>query len=324
MHPKISVLIPVFKTSQYLAECLQHIRLTGSFLLPKDVEIVLVNDGSFEERKICKKELKFFTKETKIPHQYIEHRKNLGLIEARRTGLENANGSFIVFCDPDDHLIFGALESFYEEATKSQAEIIQGKILTDSTEKDIQWKTNLFLQEKIVDTENQKIIFEKFLIHQELSGFLWGKLYKKSLLEKVFALIPHCYCVMAEDLLVFFIASYFATSYSYVESPVYFYNFGRGISSNNKVVTLARWERICSSSTVFTILKMLIPDEIQLSENQAVHLQRICNRYLQSLINRLEKYVDSSIKESASEILNEYWGEKYVAEISNFTTKTSQ
>lgn len=315
MQPKISVLIPVFKTSQYLAECLQHIRLTGSFLLPKDVEIVLVNDGSFEERKICKKELKTFTKETKIPHQYIEHRKNLGLIEARRTGLENANGSFIVFCDPDDHLIFGALESFYEEATKSQAEIIQGKILTDSTEKDIQWKTNLFLQEKIVDTENQKIIFEKFLIHQELSGFLWGKLYKKSLLEKVFALIPHCYCVMAEDLLVFFIASYFATSYSYVESPVYFYNFGRGISSNNKVVTLARWERICSSSTVFTILKTLIPLDIQLTEQQAMYLQRICNQYLKSLINRLEKYVDSSIKESASEILNEYWGEKYVKEI---------
>ena len=323
MQPKISVLIPVFKTSQYLAECLQHIRLTGSFLLPKDVEIILVNDGSFEERKICKKELKFFTKETKIPHQYIEHRKNLGLIEARRTGLENANGSFIVFCDPDDHLILGALESFYEEATKSQAEIIQGKILTDSTEKDIQWKTNLFLQEKIVDTENQKIIFEKFLIHQELSGFLWGKLYKKSLLEKVFALIPHCYCVMAEDLLVFFIASYFATSYSYVESPVYFYNFGRGISSNNKVVTLARWERICSSSTVFTILKTLIPLDIQLTEQQAMYLQRICNQYLKSLINRLEKYVDSSIKESASEILNEYWGEKYVAEIKK-NTKASQ
>ena len=323
MQPKISVLIPVFKTSQYLAECLQHIRLTGSFLLPKDVEIVLVNDGSIEERKICKKELKTFTKETKIPHQYIEHRKNLGLIEARRTGLENANGSFIVFCDPDDHLILGALESFYEEATKSQAEIIQGKILTDSTEKDIQWKTNLFLQEKIVDTENQKIIFEKFLIHQELSGFLWGKLYKKSLLEKVFALIPHCYCVMAEDLLVFFIASYFATSYSYVESPVYFYNFGRGISSNNKVVTLARWERICSSSTVFTILKTLIPLDIQLTEQQAMYLQRICNQYLKSLINRLEKYVDSSIKESASEILNEYWGEKYVAEIKK-NTKASQ
>lgn len=315
MQPKISICIPLYKTSQYLAECLQHIRLTGSFFLPKDVEIILVNDGSFEERKICKKELKTFTKETKIPHQYIEHRKNLGLIEARRTGLENANGSFIVFCDPDDHLIFGALESFYEEATKSQAEIIQGKILTDSTEKEIQWKTNLFLQEKIVDTENQKIIFEKFLIHQELSGFLWGKLYKKSLLEKVFALIPHCYCVMAEDLLVFFIASYFATSYSYVENPVYFYNFGRGVSSNNKVVTLARWERICSSSTVFTILKTLIPLDIQLTEQQAMYLQRICNQYLKSLINRLEKYVDSSIKESASEILNEYWGEKYVKEI---------
>ena len=323
MQPKISVLIPVFKTSQYLAECLQHIRLTGSFLLPKDVEIVLVNDGSFEERKICKKELKTFTKETKIPHQYIEHRKNLGLIEARRTGLENANGSFIVFCDPDDHLIFGTLEAFYEEATKSQAEIIQGKILTDSTEKDIQWKTNLFLQEKIVDTENQKIIFEKFLIHQELSGFLWGKLYKKSLLEKVFALIPHCYCVMAEDLLVFFIASYFATSYSYVENPVYFYNFGRGVSSNDLISNLDRWERICSSSTVFTILKTLIPLDIQLTEQQAMYLQTICNQYLKSLINRLEKYVDSSIKESASEILNEYWGENYVAEIKK-NTKASQ
>ena len=146
MQPKISVLLPLYKSSQYLAECLSNIRLLGTSLFPSDIEVVLVNDGSFEERKICKKELKNFTKETKIPHQYIEHRKNLGLIEARRTGLENAKGSFIVFCDPDDHLILGALESFYEEATKSQAEIIQGKILTDSTEKDIQWITNLFLQ----------------------------------------------------------------------------------------------------------------------------------------------------------------------------------
>lgn len=315
MQPKISVLIPVFKTSQYLAECLKHIRLTGSFLLPKDVEIILVNDGSFEERKICKKELKFFTKETKIPHQYIEHRKNLGLIEARRTGLENANGSFIVFCDPDDHLILGALEAFYEEATKSQAEIIQGKTTTDSTEKDIQWKTNLFLQEKIVDTENQKIIFEKFLIHQEISGFLWGKIYKKTLLKKVFDLIPYCYCVMAEDLLVFFIASYFATSYSYVKNPVYFYNFGRGVSSNNKIETLARWERICSSSTVFTILKTLIPTEIQLNEDQKIKLQKFCNGYLFSLIHRLNNYVDISLKNSAKEILDNYWGKEYVNEL---------
>lgn len=324
MQPKISVLIPLYKSSQYLAECLSNIRLLGTSLFPSDIEVVLVNDGSFEERKICKKELKNFTKETKITHQYIEHKKNLGLVEARRTGIENAKGDYIILLDPDDNLVLGGLEAFYQEAQLSNADIIQGKILTDSTENDIQWKTNLFLQEKIVDKENQKIIFEKFLIHQKLSGFLWGKLYKKTLLKKVFSVIPFCFCIMAEDLLIFFITSYFATSYSYVENPVYYYNYGRGVSSNDLISNLDRWERICSSSTVFTILKMLIPDEIQLSENQAVHLQRICNRYLQNLINRLEKYVDSSIKKEAELILNEYWGEKYVAEISNFTTKTSQ
>ena len=319
MQPKISVLLPLYQSSQYLAECLSNIRLLGTSLFPSDIEVVLVNDGSFEE----KKELKNITKETKIPHQYIEHKKNLGLVEARRTGIENARGDYIILLDPDDNLVLGGLEALYQEAENSNADIIQGKILTDSTDNDIQWKTNLFLQEKIVDTENQKIIFEKFLIHQKLSGFLWGKLYKKTLLKKVFSVIPFCYCIMAEDLLIFFITSYFATSYSYVENPVYFYNFGRGVSSNDLISNLDRWERICSSSTVFTILKMLIPAEIQLSENQAVHLQRICNRYLQSLINRLEKYVDSSIKKEAELILNEYWGEKYVAEISNFTTKTS-
>lgn len=315
MQPKISVLIPVFKTSQYLAECLQHIRLTGSFLLPKDVEIVLVNDGSFEERKICKKELKSFTKERKIPHQYIEHKKNLGLVEARRTGIENAKGDYIILLDPDDHLVLGGLEAFYEEARSFQAEIVQGKILTDSREKDIQWKTNLFLKEKILDRENQKIIFEKFLIHQELSGFLWGKLYKKSLLEKAFALIPRCYCVMAEDLLIFFMISYFATSYSFVEKPVYFYNYGRGVSSNDEIVNLDRWDRICSSSTVFTILKMLIPSEIQLTELQAQYLQKICNQYLKSLIHRLENYVNKSIYQDANEILEEYWGREYIETI---------
>ena len=111
------------------------------------------------------------------------------------------------------------------------------------------------------------------------------------------------------------IASYFATSYSYVKNPVYFYNFGRGVSSNNKIETLARWERICSSSTVFTILKTLIPTEIQLNEDQKIKLQKFCNGYLFSLIHRLNNYVDISLKNSAKEILDNYWGKEYVNEL---------
>ena len=310
---KLSICVSVYKTSQFLENFLSKIIVLGDNLLPNEVEIVLVNDGSYKERKLCKKLLKKFTKNTKIIHQYIEHSKNLGLVEARRTGIEKAKGEYILLCDADDYLLSGALDAFYEEIAKTDADIIQGLIQTNATEEKILVRKELIWKEKFKNQPGK--FFNGFLIEQKLNGFLWGKCYKKSLLLKAFSLIPFCYCVMAEDFLIMFLVAYFTDSYSFIEKDVYFYNYGQGITGNNVINDLNKWEKICSASTVFTILKNNLREEIILTNEQSKQLDGICNNFLRTIIERLENNVDFSIKEPATEILNEYWGAEYVGKI---------
>jgi hypothetical protein len=120
---------------------------------------------------------------------------------------------------------------------------------------------------------------------------------------------------MAEDFLIMFLVAYFTDSYSFIEKDVYFYNYGQGITGNNVINDLNKWEKICSASTVFTILKNNLGEEIILTHEQAKQLDGICNNYLRTIIEHLDNNVDFSIKEPATEILNEYWGAEYVDKI---------
>ena len=50
--------------------------------------------------------------QTKYPNIVLIRRSNGGLPEARNTGLENANGKYVTFVDPDDYVetnVYGKL-----------------------------------------------------------------------------------------------------------------------------------------------------------------------------------------------------------------------
>ena len=97
---RYSVLVPVYNVEQYLDECIQSI-LNQSL---KDFEIILVDDGSTDlSGEICDN----YAGNEKIT---VIHKKNNGLISARRVALQKARGEYIVFCDSDDMLENNALE----------------------------------------------------------------------------------------------------------------------------------------------------------------------------------------------------------------------
>lgn len=54
----------------------------------------------------------------------IYNPKNMGTYHARRIGVENASGEYIVFLDPDDELEKDLLELVYEKFLLSKAEIL--------------------------------------------------------------------------------------------------------------------------------------------------------------------------------------------------------
>lgn len=91
---KLSVVIPVYNVEKYLYQCVQSV-----LMLPSDIEIILVDDGSKDSSgKLCD-DLQKTDDRIRVIHQ-----ENAGLSAARNTGIRNSNGDYVMFLDSDDFL----------------------------------------------------------------------------------------------------------------------------------------------------------------------------------------------------------------------------
>lgn len=108
--PLVSMIIPVYNVEKYLNKCLNTV-INQTY---KNLEIILIDDGSTDgSYKICD-EWENTDKRVKVIHK-----KNQGLGMARNTGLEYANGEFVMFVDSDDFLEFNAVEKLFNAIKES-------------------------------------------------------------------------------------------------------------------------------------------------------------------------------------------------------------
>ena len=99
---RLSVVIPIYQVEQYLPKCLDSVLLPGR----EDYEILCVDDGSPDRSGAIAEE--YAARHPGLIR--VIHRENGGLGAARNTGLEAAEGEFLLFLDSDDSLCPGALE----------------------------------------------------------------------------------------------------------------------------------------------------------------------------------------------------------------------
>ena len=130
MKEIISIVIPVYNTSQYLEQCIFSIH-NQSY---KNIELIVVDDGPNQETKKKLKELS-----SKI--DVLIHQENKGQSTARNLGIQNATGEFILVLDSDDYFE----STFCEKAVKKFEVNKCGKIIT--------------CQSNIVNKENEIIDF---------------------------------------------------------------------------------------------------------------------------------------------------------------------
>lgn len=89
----ISVIVPVYKVEKYLRQCLDS--LAAQTL--DDIEIIIVDDGSPDGcPDICDE---YVAKDARMK---VVHKKNGGLLSARKAGLAASCGDYIGFVDGDD------------------------------------------------------------------------------------------------------------------------------------------------------------------------------------------------------------------------------
>ncbi len=106
MNPKLSIILPVYNTEQYLEKCLNSI-LDNTF---QDFELIIVNDGSPDNSE---KIILDFKEKYQDKIVYIK-KENGGLSDARNCGMQVARGEYISFIDSDDYIE----QDMYEEMMK--------------------------------------------------------------------------------------------------------------------------------------------------------------------------------------------------------------
>ncbi len=208
----ISVIVPVYNVSEFLSQSLDSI-INQTY---KDIEIILVDDGSTDESgKICDV---YASNDSRVR---VIHKSNGGLSSARNAGLDIALGDYITFVDSDDIIEECMLEEMYKYAKSDDYGFIACGInnFFDGTY-DEQWP---FMNRGVENVlEAKKYI--KGILERHYDNAACGKLYSSKLLKK----IRFKYGVINEDILfnIEFLSN--ARLVFVTDSPYYKYRLRKG------------------------------------------------------------------------------------------------
>ena len=165
MEKKISVIIPVYNTEDYIEKCIRSI-MEQTF---KNLEIIIVNDGTTDKSiDICKK---LQEEDNRI---IIINQENMGVSKARNTGLKNATGDYIGFVDSDDFLEPDMYEIMYNHLENEQADLCRIKAFIYNREggiEEIAKERNTFIY-------NNELEIMNAYLKNELKIAVWDKLFR--------------------------------------------------------------------------------------------------------------------------------------------------
>lgn len=209
--PKVSVVIPVYGVEKYIARC--AVSLMEQTL--DDMEFIFVNDctqdNSINELKRVLALYPFRREQVKI----ISKDHNEGLSFARKTGVENASGDYIGFCDSDDWVDITMYEKLYNKACNEKLDYVKcGHYITNGTITLSRNNVNLS------DSPNKDDILSGLLKCTGLNS-VWDTITRKKVFE------DHSFKYTNDSMLEdFYLATQiieYCSSYGVVDEPLYFY-----------------------------------------------------------------------------------------------------
>ena len=166
--PKVSIVIPVYNTENFLTHCLNSV--LGQSV--SDIEVICVNDGSTDGSLVILQE--YAAKDSRVK---VISQENQGQSAARNRALRDISGEYVYFSDADDFIHFQTLEILLKVAQESGCDVVA----TEEVKK--------YGGDKPYDMKHLE-----FTIHHEplkhilstniaSSSVIWNKLYKAELVK---------------------------------------------------------------------------------------------------------------------------------------------
>lgn len=241
----ISVVIPVYNTSSYLARCIDSIFEQDL----KDVELIFIDDcstdNSFEVLNQC---LKGRESENLT---IVKNPKNLGSGETRNKGISLAKGDYVIFVDSDDYVT-----SDYFQVLKNAIESRPDIVVFDMTEI---WSNKTVL--KHVDLPDSPLESVELLLLNKMHNSLCNKMFKRSMFLKHDIRITKGLS-MFEDKSICFKLFYYAKSQLFINKSLYFYDRSR----ENSLTKVFKESNIQASVIVAKVIDDFFKDK-EVSDN---------------------------------------------------------
>lgn len=149
----ISVIVPIYNAEKYLKKCIDSI--TNQTYL--DLQIILVDDGSEDNCSVICDE--YAKQDQRI---LVLHKKNQGLVLARKSGMEIAAGEYITFVDADDYIDIDAYEKIVNNINRGLPDIIAFDLLEEYPDRIVK-KENKFAEGLYGASQLKKEIFPGML-----------------------------------------------------------------------------------------------------------------------------------------------------------------
>ncbi len=212
--PLVSISVPIYNTEQHLRKCLDS--LLNQTL--KDIEIILVNDGSTDHSEsICRE---YAEKDSRIQ---LINKENGGLASARQVALEFATGSYFCACDSDDWVEPDMYEKLYNRAIETGADFVMCDYWSEYPN-----------GRQVVSTYDLNLSERNDLLGDALNGVfpcqIWNKLFLRSIFDK-YRLFWEPGINLGEDYLMLLKMFSKGVSVAYINAPLYHYR--REIGGNS-------------------------------------------------------------------------------------------
>ncbi|MCI8373939.1 MAG: glycosyltransferase [Lachnospiraceae bacterium] len=190
---EISIIVPIYNIKAYLPQCIESL-LYQTF---SDMEILLVDDGSTDgSGKICDE---YAQKDSRIR---VLHKKNGGLVSARKAGLSMAKGEYIAYVDGDDFIEPDMYERMYRTMKEQDVDVVMCGRYEDTG--DVSRKVfhgipeGRYGKEGLIRDVYPQMIAKEAFFEWGIFPSVWDKLFRRECLEQ-FQMEVDDRIVMGED-----------------------------------------------------------------------------------------------------------------------------
>ncbi len=168
---KVSIIVPVYNGAKSLRRCVDSILAQDH----KDIEVILVDDGSKDESFAIISE--YAKKDERV---VAIHKDNSGVSSTRNVALSLAKGKYIQFIDVDDYLPFDSTKLMHRAMEENDCDMVISdfyRVIDDKVSKKGSIKKGgLILRSEYAD----KMLLSPADFYY---GVLWNKMYRKQIID---------------------------------------------------------------------------------------------------------------------------------------------